>query len=201
VHAEAEFTLDAAGLGISMRATAEAKTLVNLAHHSYFNLGGAACLTILDHELELFADERTPGAPVVPDGRVLAVAGTPFDFRRAKRLGQDPPTRDSAPRGYDDNYLVRGAALEMRPVARLHDPGSGRTMHMSANQPAVQFYTGLFLDGSLVGKGRTISQYSAICLETQAIPNAINVPAWRDQVILEPGRTYRHEMRLAFSAE
>jgi len=202
VRAEAEFALTADGsLDISMRATTEQRTLVNLAHHGYFNLGGPSRATILDHELELFSDERTPGAPVVPDGRVVPVAGTPFDFRQAKRLGQDPPSRESGPRGYDDNYLVRGAPTELRPVARLSDPQSGRTLHLSANQPGVQLYSGIFLDGTFAGKGRTFEQYSAICLETQAIPNAINVPAWRHQVILEPGHSYRHEMRLRFSAE
>jgi len=202
VRAEAEFSLDAAGtLGISMRASTDRRTLVSLAHHGYFNLGGPTCATILEHELELAADERTPGAPVVPDGRVQAVAGTPFDFRRAKPFGQDLPEREVGPRGYDDNLLVRGAPGELRPVARIHDRTSGRTLRLSANQPAVQLYSGNFLDGRYAGKGRTFSQYSAFCLETQATPNAVNVPAWQSQVILEPGQRYRHEMRLAFSAE
>jgi len=202
VRAEVEFTLDADGtLGISMRGVAEQRTLFNLAHHGYFNLGGTACTSVLEHELELACDELTPGAPVVPDGRVVPVAGTAFDFRTPKPLGRDLPVREGAPRGYDDNLLVRGTPGELRPVARLVHRESGRAMEVRANQPAVQLYSGNYLDGRYAGKGKTFGQYSAMCLETQAIPNAINVPAWRDQVILDPSRTYRHEMTLHFSAE
>ena len=202
VRAEAEFSLDRTGtLGISMRGLAEERTLFNLAHHGYFNLGGTACASVLDHELELASDEMTPGAPVVPDGRVTSVANTAFDFRSPKALGRDLPLREGAPRGYDDNLLIRGNPSELRRVARLVHRESGRVMEVSANQPAVQLYTGNYLDGRYAGKGRTFGQYSAICLETQAIPNAINVPAWRNQVILEPGRAYRHEMTLRFTAE
>lgn len=202
VRAAVEFTLDLGGtLGISMRGVAEQRTLFNLAHHGYFNLGGTACASVLDHELELACDEMTPGAPVVPDGRVAAVAGTAFDFRSSKPFGRDLPLREGAPRGYDDNLLVRGNQGELRRVARLVHQESGRTMHVSANQPAVQLYSGNYLDGRYAGKGRSFGQYSAICLETQAIPNAINVPAWRDQVVLNPGQAYRHEMTLRFSAE
>lgn len=200
VRAEVEFSLDAEGtLAISMRGVAEQRTLFCPAHHGYFNLGGSTCATILDHELELACDEWTPGAPVVPDGRTQAVSGTPLDFRSKKRIGQDLPTRQDAPRGYDDNLLVRGTPGELRPVARIWHRESGRTLAIDANQPAVQLYSGNYLDGSLSGKGRTFGQYSAFCLETQAIPNAINVPAWQSQVVLEPGVAYRHEMRLRFS--
>jgi len=201
VRAEAEFSLAGDTLAISMRGAAEERTLINLAHHGYFNLGGPSCTTVLDHELELFSDERTPGAPVVPDGQVERVDDTPFDFRKPRPVGHNLPVLAGGVRGYDHNLLVRGAPSELRPVARLFDPKSGRSMHMSANQPAVQLYSGTFLDGSLSGKGRAFTQYSSICLETQAIPNAINVPAWQNQVIFDAKRPYRHEMTLRFSAE
>ena len=83
---------------------------------------------------------------------------------------------------------MNGDPNKMRPVARVEDPKSGRVMTIDANQPGVQFYAGIFMDGGTKGKGRTHNQYSAFCLETQAFPNAINVPAWRDQVILKPGQ-------------
>jgi aldose 1-epimerase len=86
-------------------------------------------------------------------------------------------------------------------VARLKDPRSGRVMTLSANQPGVQFYTANFLDGSVKGKGATYGQYAALCLETQKFPNAINVPAWQDQVILRPGQTYRHVMVHTFTTD
>jgi aldose 1-epimerase len=136
---------------------------------------------------------------------VLPVAGTPFDFTRPKPIGQDLTAAGSpgagAPDGYDANWIVDGSPDLLRPVARLRDPRSGRTMTLAANQPAVQFYSGVFLDGSAHGKGRTHDRYSGLCLETQAIPNAINVPAWRDQVILTPRATYRHETIYSFGTD
>ena len=197
VRAEVEFRVSGSQLEIIMLGTTDRPTLLNLAHHGYFNLGGQSRASVLDHELTLYADERTPG--VVPDGRVIQVAGSAFDFRAQRRLGLDLPERDGAPRGYDDNFVVRGhdsqrnASREpLRPVARLSDPESGRTMAVSANQPGVQLYSGNYLDGSLTGKQRSFHKYAAVCLETQAFPNAIDVPEWRKQVILNPGEQYRH---------
>jgi len=84
-------------------------------------------------------------------------------------------------------------------VAELEDVISGRCMQVSSNQPGVQLYTGNFLDGSLSGKGRRFTRHAAVCLETQGFPNAINVPEWRQQVVLEPGHTYRHVQVFRFS--
>jgi aldose 1-epimerase len=188
-------------LRVDMQATTDRTTLVNLAHHSYWNLGGHASGTILDHELTLYADQYTPGAPMVPTGDTRPVTDTPFDFTAAKPIGRDLRQTGLTPVGYDHNFVVNGQADQLRPVARLKDPRSGRVMTLTADQPGVQFYTGNFLDGSLHGKGATYVQHSALCLETQKFPNAINVPAWRDQVILRPGETYRHRMIHAFTVE
>ncbi len=194
VRAQVEFRVTGSRLELTMLGNADRPTLLNLAHHGYFNLGGPRRPSVLDHELMLHADQRTPG--VVPDGRVISVADTPFDFRSSKPLGRDLPERDGAPRGYDDNFVVRGStngsADDLRAVAFLADPSSGRTLAVSTNQPGVQLYTGNYLDGSLSGKGRSFAQYAAVCLETQAFPNAIDVAEWRDQVILNPGQQYRH---------
>jgi aldose 1-epimerase len=138
--------------------------------------------------LTLNADRYTPGTPMVPDGRVMAVTGTPFDFTTAKRIGQDLQALGAIPTGYDHNYVVAGDPNQLRLVARLDDPKSGRVMTLSANQPGVQFYTGNFLNGTHTGKGATYVQHAGLCLETQAFPNAINVPEWQHQVILRPGR-------------
>ena len=94
-----------------------------------------------------------------------------------------------------------GEPNRLRPVARLKDPKSGRVMTLSADRPGVQFYTGNFLDGSTKGKGAAYVQHAGLCLETQAFPNAINVPVWQDQVILRPGQTYRHVMVHTFDVE
>jgi len=173
-----------------MLGTTDRATLLNLAHHGYFNLGGLSRASVLEHELLLHADERTPG--VVPDGSVVPVASTPFDFRSPKLVGRDVPRRNAGPPGYDDNFVVRGNSAELRPVASLVEPVSGRRMDVRANQPAVQLYTGNYLDGTLHGKGQCFARHSAVCLETQAFPNAIDVSEWREQVILEPGEQYRH---------
>ena len=188
-------------LKVEMQATTDYTTLVNMAHHSYWNLGGHNSGAILDHVLTLSADQYTPGTPMVPDGKVLAVKGTPFDFTSPKAIGQDLKQIGNTPTGYDHNFVVNGSPNQLRPVARVKDPKSGRVMTISADQPGVQFYTGNFLNGSAKGKGATYAQYSGFCLETQKFPNAINIPAWRDQVILKPGQTYRHVMIHKFSAE
>ena len=188
-------------LKVEMEATTDRTTVVNMAHHSYWNLAGHDSGTILDHVLTLYADRYTPGTPMVPDGRVLEVAETPFDFTAGRRIGQDLKAAGGNPTGYDHNFVVNGEPNRLRPVARLEDPASGRVMTLAADQPGVQFYTGNFLDGSHKGKGATYVQYAGLCLETQKFPNAINVPAWQDQVILRPGQPYRHVMVHAFSTE
>jgi aldose 1-epimerase len=202
VSARTVYTLTHANeLRVEMQATTDATTLVNMAHHSYWNLGGHESGTILDHELTLAADRYTPGAPMVPYGETRPVKGTPFDFTSAKPIGRDLKQAGGTPIGYDHNFVVNGSPDQLRPVARVKDPKSGRVMTIAADQPGVQFYTGNFLDGSLSGKRAKYGQYAAFCLETQKYPNAINVPAWRAQAILAPGQTYRHLMVHAFSTE
>ncbi|MET0409834.1 MAG: aldose epimerase family protein [Polyangiaceae bacterium] len=188
-------------LKVEMRATTSATTIVNLAHHGYWNLAGHASGSILGHELQLYADQYTPGDPQVPTGAVAPVAGTPFDFSKPKAIGRDLAATTGAPKGYDNNFVVEGEAHALRPVARLHDPRSGRVMTLESDQPGVQLYSGNFLDGKLTGKGVSYVQYAGVCLETQRFPAAINVPVWADQVILKPGQTYQHDMIHRFTVE
>lgn len=199
VDASVVYTLtDADELLVHMTARTTAVTLVNMAHHSYWNLAGHDAGSIETHELELMADAFTPGRPVVPYGESKPVDGTPFDFRRSKPIGRDIGQVAGEPPGYDHNFVVRGDAGTFRPVARLVEPASGRAMELWSDQPGVQFYTGNFLDGSLSGKGARYGFRSGLCLETQAHPNAANVPAWRAQVVLHPGQTYEHRMSHRF---
>jgi aldose 1-epimerase len=182
-----------------MTATTDKTTIVSMAHHSYWNLAGDG--TILEHELTIPADKYTPGNPMVPDGTVKPVKGTPFDFTAAKPIGRDLKAAGGKPVGYDHNWVVNGDPHAMREVAKLKDPKSGRVMTISADQPGLQFYTGNFMDGSNTGKGVHQVQYAGLCLESQKFPNSINVPAWQAEVILKPGQTYKHTMIHKFTAE
>jgi aldose 1-epimerase len=199
VHAVAKYTLTQTNeLRVEMEAAAEQPTPVNMVHHSYWNLGGHDSGSILGHELTVFSDQYTPGSPV-PDGEVIDVKGTPYDFTVSKPIGKDIEAIDAKPQGYDGNWLVRGNPDDLRPVVKLEDPKSGRIMEIEANQPGVQIYTGNYLDGSIKGKGSSYEFHGALCIESQKVPNAINVPKWRDSVILKPGGTYRHVMVHRFS--
>jgi aldose 1-epimerase len=190
VVARAVYTLtDDNALRIEMSATTDQRTPINLTHHAYWNLAGAG--TVLDHLLTLFAQSYTPGDPVVPTGAVESVAGTPLDHRAPTRLGPE----------LDHNFVVAPARGTLRPVARLHDPKSGRVMTVTSDQPGLQVYAGKFLDGSTAGRGATHVRHGGVCLETQAFPDAINVPEWRSQVLLHPGDTYRHTVVYTFSTD
>ena len=199
VRAEVVYALSPEGeFLVEMKATVDAPTLVNLAHHSYWNLAGHAAGPILDHRLTLDADLYTPvDATLITTGDMADVTGTPFDFRRPKRIGDD---LGRVPGGYDHNFVVRtGDAL--RRAARLEDPASGRWMEVFTNEPGLQFYTGNFLDGSTTGKGGTVyAKHAGLCLETQKFPDAVNKPAWPSP-ILRPGETYRHLMVHRFGAQ
>ena len=189
-------------LRVEMSATTDKTTLANMVHHTYWNLSGEGSGSIEDHVLTLHADKYTPGDPMVPTGKIKAVKGSAFDFTTAKAIGKDLKAAGGDPVGFDHNFVVNGDANKMREVAVLKDPKSGRVLTIDADQPGVQFYSGNFLDGKTVGKhGHAYAQHTGLCLETQKFPNSINVKAWRDQVILKPGQTYKHTMIHKFSAE
>jgi len=202
VTAHAVYTLTHKNeLEIVMSASTDRTTLVNMLHHTYWNLGGFASGSITEHELTLNADEYTPGDPTVPTGASKPVKGTPFDFTTAKPIGRDLAAVGGNPPGFDHNFVVNGKPNEFRAVARLRDPKSGRVMTIEADQPGVQFYSGNYLDGKTRGKGVAYAQYGGLCLETQKYPNAINVPAWSKDMILEPGMNYVHTMIHRFENE
>ncbi len=203
VTAKSTYTLtDDNEFKVEMTATTDATTVVNMAHHTYWNLGGFDSGTVEDHELTLFAEAYTPAGPAgVPDGKVKPVKGTPFDFTSPKLIAKDLKAAGGDPIGFDHNWVVDGEPNKLRPVARLKHPASGRVLTIEGDKPGVQFYTGNYLDGSLKGKGATYPQYGGLCLETQNHPNSVNVKAWKDDLVLEPGETYSHTMVHRFTAE
>lgn len=203
--ARAIFTLDDRGeMSIEYRAETDRTTIVNLTHHSYFNLaGGQSARSALDQMLTLKAGRFTPtDAGLIPTGKLADVSGTPMDFRAATRIGERvrapyPPLQLG--RGYDHNFVIDGAPGTLRSAARLEDPQSGRAMDIMITAPALQFYSGNFLDGSLVGKGgEMLRQGDGICLEPQTFPDAPNQPSFPSPR-LEPGQAYSNMIVFRFS--
>ena len=179
---------------VEYKADTDAPTLVNLSHHTFFNLTGDASKSILDHELTINADRYIPiDEKLIPTGEVASVEGTAFDFRTPKAIGKDigsAETQLDNGNGYDHNWCLGGDGV--RKAASLYEPVSGRRMDVLTDQCGVQFYSGNFFDGSYAGKnGKVIGYRCALALETQKWPDAIHHEGFPDTV-LRPGETYEH---------
>jgi aldose 1-epimerase len=185
-------------LRIDYSAVTDKETVINLTNHAYFNLAGAGNDSVLGHVAWIDADRFTPvDQTLIPTGELEDVKGTPVDFTRPTAIGANiqaeheqlkcaEPTHG----GYDLNWVLNRPGDLAAVAARVTDPESGRTVELHTSEPAVQFYSGNFLNGTLAGKNRlTYSHWGAFTLEAQHYPDSVN-HAHFPTTVLAPGERY-----------
>jgi aldose 1-epimerase len=184
-------------LKVSYEATTDKATVINLTHHSYFNLAGHNSGDVLGHEMQIFADHFIPVDDVqIPTGEIKPVKGTPMDFTKPMAIGS---RIKQVPGGYDHNYVLNSSDGSLALAASVYEPKSGRVMEIFTTEPGVQFYTANFLDGSIKGKGAVYNKHAGLCLEMQHFPDSPNKPDF-PSVVLRPGEKYTQLTVHKFSA-
>ncbi len=191
-------------LEITYAARTDAPTIVNLTNHCYFNLSGHDSGSVLDHELTIFAEKWLPTNEMqIPIGEMALVTGTPMDFTTAKTIGRDIDADFDALKighGYDHCWMVNGfeTGAHLRIAAILADPHSGRRLEIITTQPAMQVYTGNWLDGCPTSKsGYKYRNRDCVAIECQGAPDAPNHPAFPSQR-LDPEKDYLHKIIFSF---
>ena len=191
---------------VEYNATTDAKTVLNLSHHSFFNLEGDGEGTILDHILTINSKAITPvDNMLIPTGEILNIEGTAFDFRKPHAIGErinDEHPQLQVGSGYDHNWILdREDNGEVIKVADLYSPKSGRGMEIHTDQIGMQFYSGNFFNGSYKNKyGKPVHHRGALALETQRYPDAPNQPSF-PSIVLKPGDVYKHTCIYKFYAK
>lgn len=201
---KAVYTLtDDNALKLEYTATTDKDTVVNLTHHSYFNLAGKG--TVLGHVVMINADKFTPvDSTLIPTGELRPVEGTPFDFRTPTAIGARIGQNDEQLKfgnGYDHNWVINDDTGAVRLMARVYEPTTGRVLEVLSSEPGLQFYTGNFLDGTLKGKHGWVYQFrDAFCMEPQHFPDSPNHPEF-PSVVLKPGAVYHNTIIYRFSVK
>jgi aldose 1-epimerase len=190
-------------LKLQYTATTDKDTVVNLTHHSYFNLAGKG--DILNHQVMIPADKFTPvDKTLIPTGELKPVDGTPFDFRTPTAIGARIGQEDEQLKfggGYDHNWVINKQIGQLTLMARVSEPTSGRVMEVWSTEPGLQFYSGNFLDGKNKGKGGWVYQFrNGFCMEPQHYPDSPNHPDF-PSVVLKPGQTYGNTIIYKFSVQ
>ncbi len=181
LRVQVRYTLVNGELRIEYMAMSDKKTAINLTNHAYFNLDGEGRGSVLDTFLQIDADRVIPSDEfLIPHGDFKDVAGTPFDFRKGRRIGEKIADTDDADirngDGYDICFVCNKAQNEYAKIAEAEAGDSGIVMEVFTDMPAVQLYTGNGLKQD--GKSGHYSRYSGFCMETQFIPNSVNCPSY-----------------------
>jgi aldose 1-epimerase len=182
-------------------ATTTRATPINLIHHSYWNLSGDPTSSATDHLVTLNADHYLPTCEgMIPTGELVAVEGTPMDFREEVPLGHRIEGEFQClqfAEGYDHCYVISGEGLRLS--ARATDPKSGRSMEVHTDQPGIHLYTANFVEDGTIGKGgQSYGRRTSFCFETERFPNSPNTPHFPD-CILRPGEKHLHTLVHKFS--
>ena len=193
---------------IDYAATTDKPTVINLTHHSYWNMAGEASGNVLKQKLQIFADRYTKtDAGLIPTENA-PVEGTGFDFRELRTIDAkadwmaaetDLACTDN---WYDHNFVLNGKMGELHPAATMEDPASGRRLEVWTTEPCMQMYGAQNMTTELEAKaaGKTLCQFADMALETQHYPDSPNRPDF-PTTVLRPGETYRSTTEYRFSAK